>query len=120
MSFRAASSRGLFLLALALIAPNASRAASEISNGSYETGPDPGSTMTLAAGSTVISGWTVTRAGVRYAGTAWTAAQGSRSIALNAADAGGISQTFASIRGAQYTLRFYMAGDAATSPALRT
>jgi choice-of-anchor C domain-containing protein len=95
-------------------------AASVLANGSFETGPDPGAVMSMPAGSLAIGNWTVTRGGIRYAGTSWSAAQGARSIALNGADAGGIRQTFATVPGAQYTLRLYMAGDPGTSPAVKT
>jgi choice-of-anchor C domain-containing protein len=96
------------------------QAASVLANGSFETGPDPGAEMSLPPGSLVVGNWSVTRAGIRYAGTAWTAAQGARSIALNGADAGGIQQTFPTVAGAQYTLRLYMAGDPGTTPAVKT
>lgn len=95
-------------------------AANLISNGSFETGPSPGALMPLAAGNTSVSGWTVTRAGIDYAGSAWTAAQGVRSIALNGPDAGGISQTFTTLPHAIYTVRFYMAGDPGSLPVLKT
>jgi choice-of-anchor C domain-containing protein len=108
----------LFVLLFLLVAAVPGRA-NLLANGSFETGPDPGSIMALAGGSTVIAGWIVTRAGIRYAGTAWTAAEGTRSIALNGSDAGGIAQTFASIRRAQYTMRLYMAGDPGTLPNLK-
>ena len=112
----AAAAALLATLSLAPAAPGANL----IANGSFETGPSPGALMPLGAGSTAISSWTVTRAGIDYAGTAWTAAQGVRSIALNGADAGGIAQDFETLPHAIYTVRFYMAGDPGTLPNLKT
>jgi len=110
------------MAALALLAVFACRPAHAnlLVNGSFETGPAPGAMLPLAAGSTAISGWTVTRAGIDYVGTAWTAAQGARSIALNGPGPGGISQTFASLPHALYTVRFYVTGDPGTLPNLKT
>jgi choice-of-anchor C domain-containing protein len=110
-----------FALVVALAAlPTPAHAASVLANGSFETGPDPGAVMSIPAGSLAIGNWTVTRGGIRYAGTSWSAAQGARSVALNGTDAGGIRQTFATVPGAQYTLRLYMAGDPGTTPAVKT
>jgi choice-of-anchor C domain-containing protein len=106
-------------LLLALLAATPARAAI-LANGSFESGPVVAGSMALPAGSAAIPGWVVTRGGVRYVGTDWTAAEGVRSIALNGADAGGIAQRFASINHAQYTLRLYMAGDPGTLPDLKT
>ena len=90
-------------------------------NGSFETGTDPGSAYTiLAPGSGAISGWSVMSTDIKYVGGAWTAAQGTRSIALNGDAPGGIAQTFASLPRAQYTVRFYMAGDPGSTPTLKT
>ena len=89
-------------------------------NGSFETGPAPGALLAVGGGSTDIAGWAVTRAGIDYAGTAWTAAQGARSIALNGPAAGGIAQTFETLPHALYTVRFYLAGDPETLPNVKT
>ena len=89
-------------------------------NGSFETGPAPGAMLPLASGSSAINGWLVTRAGIDYAGTAWTAAQGARSIALNGPGAGGISQTFETLPHAIYTVRFYLTGDPDSEPVIKT
>ena len=116
-SVRARTALPGLLIVLLAVAPSH---ANLLSNGSFETGPSVGGSMALPGGSTAVNGWTVTRAGIRYVGTDWTAAEGARSIALNGADAGGIAQTIASIRHAQYTLRLYMAGDPGTLPDLKT
>jgi len=83
-----------------------------ISNGSFESGPGPGSALTLPLGDTSVTGWTVTRNPIRYVGTAWMSPDGSRNIALNGSTAGGIAQTIATSPGTQYTLSFYIGSDA--------
>lgn len=109
----------MVVLLASSLAPACARA-NLLTNGSFETGPDPVTTMTLAAGSTVVPGWVATRAGVEYVSTLWTAASGYRSIALNAANAGGIAQTFASLPHARYNVRFYLAGDPDSTPLIKT
>lgn len=108
--------------ALAFLAVLAARPsqANLIVNGSFETGTVPGAMLPLASGSTAITGWVVTRAGIDYAGTAWTAAEGFRSVALNGPGPGGISQTFSTLPNAVYTVRFYLAGDPETLPDIKT
>ena len=109
------------VLALMLIVPPRARA-NLVVNGSFETGPDPtpSEAVQLAAGSTAITGWLVTRTNIDYCtGTRWTAAQGGRSLGLNGSLPGGIAQTFVTQAHAQYTVRFYMCGDPFTSPAIK-
>ena len=108
----------MMALLLALAARSAT-GANLLANGSFETGPAPGVMTQLNAGSTAITGWVVTRTSIDYAGTAWTAAEGFRSIALNGASAGGIAQTISTIPLAHYTLRCYMAGDPGSTPVLK-
>jgi len=102
----------LTALSLALIATTAS--AAPFQNGSFETSTlaNTGSFDTLSAGSTVITGWTVTGDGVDYMGTAWVAANGVRSIDLLACGtAGGVQQTFDTLPGAIYQVTFSLAGN---------
>lgn len=87
-----------------------------VTNGSFESGPDPGIVMTLGVGSTVMPGWTVTRDAIEYCGTCWEAANGTRSLALNGTSPGGVAQTLATIPGGEYTVRFFMIGDAFSNP----
>ena len=82
-----------------------------ISNGSFETGPDPGVAMTLPVDNTSVPGWTVTRNAIRYVGTNANAPDGVRSIALNGSTAGGISQTIATSPGTAYTMTFFIGSD---------
>jgi choice-of-anchor C domain-containing protein len=106
-------------VSLALLIAVATAHANLITNGSFESGPAPGVSLPIAAGSTAITGWVVTRAGIDYDGTIMTAAQGACSVSLNGADAGGIAQTLTTIPHATYTVRFYMCGDPGTVPAIK-
>ena len=81
-------------------------------NGSFEGGPNPGSSwITLASGSTVINNWTVTSGTIDYMGTAWAASNGTRSIDLSGASAGAIAQTFVTVPATTYTVTFDFAGN---------
>jgi choice-of-anchor C domain-containing protein len=106
-------------VAALLSLPAAVGSANLVTNGSFESGPDPGVTMTLPVGSTVIAGWVVTGAPIEYVGTDWTAAQGARSVALNGSGPGGIAQTFDTLPHGQYNVRLYMAGDPGSSPVVK-
>lgn len=106
----------LALLASLLVAP---AHANLLENGSFEVGPVPGEALQLAAGSTAVNGWVVTPSNIDYVGTRWTAAAGERSLGLNGAAAGGVAQTFTSLPGARYAVRFYMAGDSFTLPVVK-
>src|SRR5664279_3424060 len=85
-----------------------------LTNGSFETGPNPGGFTNLAAGSTAITGWTVSTPGnIDYVGSLWVAANGSRSLDLEGSAGtcavptncpGGIEQSFATTAGTQYTV----------------
>lgn len=81
-----------------------------VSNPSFETGPAPGSFITLPTGNTQITGWTVGGGGIDYIGTLWSHKDGSRSIDLNALSAGSISKTFSTVVNTTYTVSFWMAG----------
>jgi choice-of-anchor C domain-containing protein len=102
-----------------LVTSAALASANVIVNGSFETGPAPGVSLNLASGSTAISGWVVTPSNIDYVGTEWTAAQGQRSIGLNGDATGGIAQTFASLPGARYSVRFWIAGDPGSVPVVK-
>ena len=82
-----------------------------VTNGSFEIGQDPSSSLQLAAGSTAITGWTVSRGTIDYIGTYWTAANGSRSIDLDGNIAGGVAQTIITVPGAWYSVIFDLAGN---------
>jgi choice-of-anchor C domain-containing protein len=89
-------------------------------NGSFETGPSPGSFLRLTAPSTAITGWTVIGTDIDYIGTCWPALDGSRSLDLSGRYAGGIKQDLATIAGMTYLVEFDMAGNPAGLPSLKT
>jgi hypothetical protein len=105
--------------ALVLFGPGAH--ANLLVNGSFEAGAfvnQGNQTMSLAAGSTVVTGWTVltdTTAWIN-AGNPFglSASEGSRFLDLTDYSAGapfaGVSQTFATLAGATYTLSFDLGG----------
>ena len=64
-----------------------------ITNGSFETAsqsPPAANQLDLAAGSTVITGWTVTGQDVEYVGAIWQASEGQRAVDLNGFGPGGM------------------------------
>jgi choice-of-anchor C domain-containing protein len=109
-----------FGLAAALAVPSAGYAAAFI-NGDFELGINPGAQLsTLAAGSTDITGWTVTGGPIDYISGYWEAGSGSRSLDLSALTAGGISQTFDTIAGELYSVDFLLAGNPVGGAGTRT
>jgi choice-of-anchor C domain-containing protein len=83
-------------------------------NGSFENGTyaDNGAGFdTLPAASTALTGWTVGGSGIDWIGTLWTAADGTKSLDLNAAAPGSISQTFATTIGRTYVVTFALSGN---------
>lgn len=97
------------ILALAgmVALPTAANAAAFV-NGSFETGPAPGSFVTLSAGSTAIAGWTVGGDSIDYIGTYWNAQSGSRSVDLSGNAPGSLSQTFDTVLGLTYNVSFFL------------
>ncbi|CCI31578.1 choice-of-anchor C family PEP-CTERM protein [Microcystis sp. T1-4] len=96
------------------------QAANLIQNGSFENGGDPGVFQTINAGSTVITGWTVSQGSIDYIGTLWQASNGSRSLDLAAgASPGGIKQTFNTTVGGTYRVTFDLAGNPNASPIIK-
>ena len=90
---------------------NSDSSASIVVNGSFESGPDPGSYLPLNPGSTAIPGWTVTRGQIDYVGI-WQDFDGSRSIDLDGSPGfGGIAQTLPTTPGVRYRVNFALAGN---------
>jgi choice-of-anchor C domain-containing protein len=92
-------------------------------NGSFETGTyvDGGLGFEqLNAGDTSITGWTVDAGSVDWIGTYWPAQDGSMSVDLSGVDAGTISQTLATTIGNTYTVSFFLSGNPAGPPTVKT
>jgi choice-of-anchor C domain-containing protein len=89
-------------------------AAGPITNGSFEG--EPTNTVTLAAGSTAIPGWTVTGTDVDWVSSAdlWVAQDGTKSVDLNGFGQGGITQTFATTFNNTYVVHFWLSGNPGT------
>ena len=92
-----------------------------ITNGSFETGTNPGSFTTVNAGDTNITGWTVGTGSVDYIGSYWQASDGFRSIDLNGNALGSISQIITGLTiGTQYRVSFDLAGNPDNGPTVKT
>ena len=91
-------------------------------NGSFELGiTNIGQFATLNAGdNSSITGWTVGTGNIDYIGTYWTSADGNRSLDLNGTVPGSISQTFDVVSGQTYSVTFFVAGNPAGGPAVKT
>ena len=110
---------GLAVLALA----GATLGFTGATNGSFETGTylDSGSGFEqLNVGDTSITGWTVDAGSVDWIGTYWVAQDGVMSIDMSGSDAGAISQTFATTIGNTYTVSFFLSGNPAGPPTVKT
>jgi choice-of-anchor C domain-containing protein len=96
----------------------AAQAQTGLMNGSFENGTNPGDATVLSPGNTAVASWTVVGGDVTYVGGRWQPSQGARSIGLPCG--GGISQTFDTEPNRSYEVRFNIAGDPGTSPALKS
>ena len=94
--------------------------ASLITNGSFETGTDPGGFSTPPGiDTTTIPGWTVS--GIDYVGSYWQASDGHRSIDMNGNfTIGTVSQDLATVAGQTYTIGFDLSGNPDGGPATKT
>lgn len=110
-----------FLAAIALAGPTL--AFTGLTNGSFETGTyvDNGSGFQqLDAPNPSITGWTVDAGSVDWVGTLWTAQNPAMSIDMSGADAGTLSQTFATTIGNTYTVSFQLSGNPEGLPTVKT
>jgi choice-of-anchor C domain-containing protein len=101
----------------------ATLAFSGLSNPSFEDGTyvDNGSGFQqLNAGDTSLTGWTVDVGSVDWIGTYWLAQDPAMSIDMSGAEAGTISQTFATTIGNTYTVSFFLSGNPAGPPSVKT
>jgi choice-of-anchor C domain-containing protein len=117
------------IIAVAVMASTPAKA-NLLVNGSFETGPNPGSFTNLASGSTAVTGWTVSFGNIDYIGSLWVASDGSRSLDLEGSAGtcslnppncpGGIAQSFSTVAGQQYMVTFDMAGNLLNIPIIKT
>lgn len=102
-------------VALVLAATVTGAQAATLINGSFEDGTAvTGAQLSLAPGSTDLTGWTIeaTIDVIDSSVALWEAADGNRSVDLNASAAGGISQDITGlIAGRQYDVSFALAGN---------
>jgi len=101
--------------------------AAPFQNGSFEVGTvTPCNTFNIPAGSTTITGWTVSTGNIDWLGSppacGWQPSQGAASLDLvgsGAGGVGGITQTFDTIPGQAYVLQFDMAGNFGALPVIK-
>jgi len=103
--------------AFATVAAGAS--AASFTNGSFEDGPDAGSFLTLNGGDTSIAGWVVGDHSVDYIGSYWQSSHGENNVDLDGNGLGSISQTFDTIAGTLYTVKFDMSGNPDGPPVIK-
>lgn len=91
-------------------------------NPSFEQGPPiDANFLALDAGSMAMPGWIVTRGQIDIVTTAWQQVSGLRSLDLNGSPgSGGVAQTFATTPNRDYSMAFYVAGNANAAPAIKT
>lgn len=89
-------------------------------NGSFESGTNPGSYLTVAAAGADIDSWTVDSGSVDYIGSYWQPSQGERSVDLNGNEQGSVSQVLTTVVGATYTVTFDLSGNPDGGPVVKT
>ena len=96
------------LLAAMLVAlPATAAQATIVINGSFEQGPaSVGTFRTYGAGSTAITGWTVTSGSVDLIGSYWNSSDGARSLDMSGNAPGTIVQMLSTVAGQRYRLSF--------------
>jgi choice-of-anchor C domain-containing protein len=111
--------RHLIAIAFCSVILKSNAMAAPFTNGSFEIGTNPGgSFLILPAGSTAISGWTITST-IDYIGGTWQAADGSRSIDVSSSIAGSLQQSFDTVPGVLYEVRYSLAGNPGGLPAVK-
>jgi choice-of-anchor C domain-containing protein len=100
--------------------------AAPFQNGSFESGPpNPCNTFNVPAGSTIITGWTVSVGNIDWESApacGWQPSDGSNSLDLVGASAGGIGgiqQTFDTVPGVTYQVLFDLAGNYGAPPVIK-
>ena len=105
---------------LILIGATVRPISSQVVNGSFESGQDPGvSWLFLSSGSNAMDGWLVSFGTVEYIGGWWQPSDGVRSIDMNGNIAGQISQNIVTTPGETYEVAFDMSGNPDGPPAVK-
>lgn len=110
-------------VAAALVASGAAHA-NLILNGSFESASvNPTTYQTLPAGSTAMAHWVVGAPNIDYINKGeWNASDGNRSVDLDGGigSAGSVSQSFATLAGADYRVKFDLSGNPGALPMVKT
>ena len=92
-------------------------------NGDFEQGPTIPSlnpVMSIAPGSTALTGWTVTGGAIDIVTDSyWVPVSGHRSVALSTTGPGSIEQVLSTAPGAVYRLTYWMSGEPFSSPTIK-
>jgi choice-of-anchor C domain-containing protein len=117
---RSSVSAAVAVVASLVLAGSALAAFAGATNGSFESGTNnPGVFEELAVGSTVLTGWTISSGSVDWVGTFWTAADGTKSVDMNGAGPGAISQVLATNAGKAYVVAFSLSANPAGGSTVR-
>jgi choice-of-anchor C domain-containing protein len=112
----------LLLVVSVQLVPAFGQSVATFTNGGFEDGvPIPTNDIELPAGSTAITGWTVTGHSIDYMGPPWDVSEGQRAVDLDGRDAvfSGIEQTFATVAGRQYLVSFDLSGNPQGPPTIK-
>jgi choice-of-anchor C domain-containing protein len=90
-------------------------------NGNFEDGSyGGGGFVTLGAGNTSLTGWTITTGSVDWVDVSyWQPQAGTKSVDLNGEVPGGVSQTLATTIGNTYVVEFFLSGNPEGPPTLK-
>jgi len=110
------------VLVAGLCSARASRA-DLLVNGDFELGPTIPSinpVMSVAPGSTALTGWSVTGGAIDIVtDNYWAPVSGHRSVALSSTGPGGIEQVLSTAPGAVYRLTYWISGEPFSSPTIK-
>ena len=110
------------VLAAGLGAAQAARA-DLLVNGDFELGPTIPSlnpVMSVAPGSTALTGWTVVGGAITIVTDSyWVPVSGQRSVALSSSGPGAIEQSISTALGAVYRLTYWISGEPFSSPTIK-
>jgi choice-of-anchor C domain-containing protein len=117
---RSSVSAAIAVVASLVLAGSALAAFAGVINGSFENGTnEPGTSEQLNAGSTVLTGWAISSGSVDWIGTYWKAADGTKSVDMNGAGPGAISQILATKAGKTYVVAFSLSANPAGGSTVR-